>query len=58
MHFFTSNGIIRELSKTKVWPGRSIVFNYSYCPEKLYGNQLQDVKLTHQNVPLFIIDIQ
>ena len=47
--------MIRKISKTKVWPGRPIVFNYS---EKLYGNQLQGVKLIHRNDPLFITDIQ
>ena len=56
--FFMNNGMICKISKTKVWPGRLIVFYYSNCPEELYGNQLQGVKLIHRNDPLFIIDIQ
>ena len=56
--FFTNNGMIRKISKTKVWPGRPIVFYYSYCPEKLYGNQLQDVKLIHRMILFFRTDVQ
>ena len=44
LHFFTNNGMIRKTSKAK--PGRPILYYYSYSPEKLYGNQLQCVKLT------------
>ena len=44
LHFFTNNGMIRKISKAEVWPGRPTVFYYSYCPEKLYRNQLQCVK--------------
>ena len=61
LYFFTNNGMIRKISKTKVWPGRPIydvLLGYSYCPEKLYGNRLQGVKLIHRNDPLFIIGIQ
>ena len=58
LHFFTNNGMIRKISKTKVWPGRPLVFYYSYCPEKLYGNQLQGIRLIHQNDLFFIIGIQ
>ena len=57
LHFFTNNGMIRKISKTEMWPGRPIVFYYSYCLEKLYGNQLQGVKLIHLNDPLFITGI-
>ena len=49
LHFFTNNGMIRKISKTDDWPGRPIVFYYSYCAEKLYRNQLQSVKLIHRN---------
>ena len=40
--------MIRKISKTKVWSGRPIVFYYSNCPEELYVNQLQGIKLIHR----------
>ena len=39
LHFFTNDEMIRKISKKNVWPGRPIVIYYSYCPDKLYGNQ-------------------
>ena len=53
LHFFTKNGMVGKISTTKVWSGRPTVFYYSYCPEILNGNQLQDVKLIHRNGTLF-----
>ena len=48
---FTNYGMIRKISKTKVWQG--IVFYISNSHEKLYENQSQGVKLIYRSNKLF-----
>ena len=43
LHVFLKNGMVRKISKTKVWPGIDVLL---LCHEKLYGNQLQGVNLS------------